>query len=161
MHTAALDSFVLQTLFPLLYLLLKRHYDIMRIMRTKVLNMRELLEGSQGILYINDAVVDRVQGLTRMSVSPSTVGYFNLIYRQLHSAETRSREAVSELRFWDCGLFIFFSGSHYLLTCLSYSSNITIISILYGLRTMSVVLILKSHHTTTTTRIKMSNLGMF
>jgi hypothetical protein len=109
MHTAALDSFVLQTLFPLLYLLLKRHYDIMRIMRTKVLNMRELLEGSEGILYINDAVVDRVQGLTRMSVSPSTVAcYFNLIYRQLHSAETRSREAVSELRIWDCGLFVFF-----------------------------------------------------
>jgi hypothetical protein len=75
MHTvtAALDSFVLQTLFPLLYLLMKRHYEIMRIMRTKILNMRELLEGAQGILYINEAVIYRVQGLTRMSVSPSTV----------------------------------------------------------------------------------------
>jgi hypothetical protein len=109
MHTAALGSFVLQTLFPLLYLLMKRHYEIMRIMRTKTLNMRELLEGAQGILYINEAVVDRVQGLTRMPVSPSTVARsVNLIYRQLHSAETRSREAVSDLRFWDCGLFIFF-----------------------------------------------------
>jgi hypothetical protein len=95
MHSAALDSFVLQTLFPLLYLLMKRHYEIMRIMRTKTLNMRELLEGAQGILYIKEAVVDRVQELTCMSVSPSIVAcYVNLIYRQLHSAETRSREAV-------------------------------------------------------------------
>ena len=36
-------------------------------------SMRELLEGAQGILYINEAVVYRVQGLTRMSVSPPTV----------------------------------------------------------------------------------------
>ena len=105
---------------------MKRHYEIMRIMRTKILNMRELLEGAQGIIYINEAVVDRVQGLTRMSVLPSTAAcYVNLIDRQLYPAETRSREAVSDFRFWDCGLF-FFSGSHYLLTCLSYSSNITI-----------------------------------
>jgi hypothetical protein len=91
MHTGALDSFVLQTLFPLLYLLMKRHYEIMRIMRTKILNMRELLEGSQGIEYVAEAVGDRVQDLTRMSVSPFTVAYYvNLIHRQLHSAETRS-----------------------------------------------------------------------
>jgi hypothetical protein len=88
---------------------MKRHYEVMRLMRSKTLNMRELLEGAQGILYINEAVVDRVQGLTRMSILPSTVACcVNLIYRQLYSAETRSREAVSELRFWDCGLFIFF-----------------------------------------------------
>lgn len=70
---------------------MKRHYEIMRIMRTKILNMRELLEGVQGIQYINDAVYDRVEDLRSMSVSPSTVAcYVNLIYRQLHSAETRS-----------------------------------------------------------------------
>jgi hypothetical protein len=109
MHTATLDSFVLQTLFPLLYVLMKHHYEIMRIMCTKILNMRELLEGVQGILYINEAVADRVQSLTRMSVSSSSVVCnVNLIHRQLHSAETRSREAVSELRFWDCRSFIFF-----------------------------------------------------
>jgi hypothetical protein len=112
MHTVALNSFVLQTLFPLLYLLMKRHYEIMRIMRTKTLNMRELLEGAQGILYINEAVVDRVQDLTRISVLPSTAAcYANLIYRQLYSAETRSRETVSDFRFWDCGIFIFFRVS--------------------------------------------------
>lgn len=82
MHTLALDLFVLQTLFPLLYLLMKRHYEIMRIMCTKILNMRELAEGAQGILFINNAIVYRVQGLTRTSVSLSTVAcYVNLIYR--------------------------------------------------------------------------------
>jgi hypothetical protein len=35
--------------------------------------MRELVEGAQGILYINEAVEYRVQGLTRTSLSPSTV----------------------------------------------------------------------------------------
>lgn len=60
---------------------MKRHYEIMRIMRTKILNMRELLEGAQGILYINEAVIYRVQGLTRMLVSPSIVAYYaNLIF---------------------------------------------------------------------------------
>ena len=53
---------------------MKRHYEIMRIMRTKILNMRVLLQGAQGILYVNETVVYRVQGLTRMSaVSPSNV----------------------------------------------------------------------------------------
>jgi len=105
---------------------MKRHYEIMRVMRTKILNMRELMEGAQGILYINEAVVDRVQGLTRMPVSPSIGAcYVNLIHRQLHSAETRSREAVSELRFWDCGLFVSFRIS-LPSDMLSNSSSITI-----------------------------------
>lgn len=70
---------------------MKRHYEIMRIMRTKILNMREILEGMQGIEYIEYAVFDRVQDLRRMSVSPSTVAcYVNLMYRQLHPSETRS-----------------------------------------------------------------------
>ena len=74
---------------------MKRHYEIMRIMRTKVLNMRVLLQGAQGILYVNETVVYRVQGLTRMSVSPPTVDcHVNLTYRNLHSTESRSREAV-------------------------------------------------------------------
>jgi hypothetical protein len=38
---------VLKTLFPLLYLLMKRHYEVMRIMRTKVVNARELTEGRE------------------------------------------------------------------------------------------------------------------
>ncbi len=86
---------------------MKRHYEIMRIMRTKILNMRELLEGAQGIIYIYQAVVYRVQGLTSVLFLSSAVAcYVNLIYRQLHSAETRSRETVPKFRFWDCGLFI-------------------------------------------------------
>ena len=86
--------------------------------------MRELLEGAQGILYINEAVVYRVQGPTRMSVSPPSMACcVNLINRELHSAETRSQEAVSELRFWDCGLFIFFR--------ISLTSDILVIQFKY------------------------------
>ncbi|KAF8477646.1 hypothetical protein DFH94DRAFT_671862 [Russula ochroleuca] len=52
-----------KTLFPLLYLLMKRHYEVMRIMRTKILSMRELQEGAQGILYIFEAAFYRVKDL--------------------------------------------------------------------------------------------------
>ncbi|KAF8497394.1 hypothetical protein F5888DRAFT_1906711 [Russula emetica] len=52
-----------KAVFPLLYLLMKRHYEIMRVMRTKVLNMRELVEGAQGIMYIHSTIVYRVQDL--------------------------------------------------------------------------------------------------
>jgi hypothetical protein len=52
---------------------MKRHYEIMRIMRTKIPSLRELQEGAQGILYIHTAITQRVQDLTRVSVSSSTV----------------------------------------------------------------------------------------
>ena len=86
---------------------MKRHYEIMRIMRTKILTMREILDGAQGILYIINAIIYRVQDLTRESVSSSIVTcYLNLICRQLFSAKTRSRETVPKLCFWNCGQFI-------------------------------------------------------
>jgi hypothetical protein len=83
----------------------------MRIMRTKIVSMGDLMEGAQGILYIREAITYRVQDLTRVSVSPSTACYVNLIRRQLLSAETRSRETASKLRFWDCRLFLHFPDS--------------------------------------------------
>jgi hypothetical protein len=85
---------------------MKRHYEIMRIMRTKIPSMHELLEGAQGILYIRDAIMYRVDDLKRLSVSSSTVACDVNLNRQLFSAETGSRETVRKLRFWDCGLFI-------------------------------------------------------
>jgi hypothetical protein len=58
---------------------MKRHYEIMRIMRTKIPSMHELLEGVRGILFIHDAITLRVEDLKRMSDSSSTVAcYFNL-----------------------------------------------------------------------------------
>jgi hypothetical protein len=52
---------------------MKRHYEIMRIMRTKILSMRELQEGVQGILYIQGAISYRVKDLISVSVSSFTV----------------------------------------------------------------------------------------
>jgi hypothetical protein len=86
---------------------MKRHYEIMRIMRTKILSVHELSEGTLGIPYIRDAITCRIEDLTRVSISLSTMAcYAHLIRRQLFSAETRSRETVRKIRFWDCGLFI-------------------------------------------------------
>jgi hypothetical protein len=68
---------------------MKRHYAIMRIMCTKILSMRELQEGMQGILYIHNAVFYRVQDLKRASVLlPAVIFYADLICRLLLSAKT-------------------------------------------------------------------------
>lgn len=86
---------------------MKRHYEIMRVMRTKLLSEHELQEGAQCIVYIQEAITHRVENLTRVSVSSSTAAcYVNLICRQFFAAEARSRETVPKLHFWDCGLFI-------------------------------------------------------
>ena len=86
---------------------MKRHYEIMRIMRTKLLSEHELQEGAQCIVYIQEAITHRVENLTRVSVSSSTAAcYVNLICRHFFAAEARSRETVPKLHFWDCGLFI-------------------------------------------------------
>ncbi|KAI0298350.1 hypothetical protein B0F90DRAFT_1669084 [Multifurca ochricompacta] len=44
----------------------KRHYEIMRIMRTKVLDSRELWGNVESILYVNDALKYRMNDLTNI-----------------------------------------------------------------------------------------------
>lgn len=58
---------VLQTVFPLIYLLLKRHYEIMRAMRTKVLDSRELGSGIASFGNVNDVIRWRINDLTSAS----------------------------------------------------------------------------------------------
>ncbi|KAI9438366.1 hypothetical protein H4582DRAFT_1815213 [Lactarius indigo] len=55
-----------KTVFPILYLLMKRHYEIMRAMRTKVLDSRELWTGVESILYIEDAIRYRMNDLSNI-----------------------------------------------------------------------------------------------
>jgi hypothetical protein len=81
-HHARLTN-VLQTVFPLLYLLMKRHYEIMRIMRTKVLDARELSEGVKSMSCVQDAIRYRVDDLTSLStcLSPA-LSYVDLLDSQ-------------------------------------------------------------------------------
>jgi hypothetical protein len=55
-----------KTVFPLLYLLLKRHYEIMRTMRTKVLDSRELWYCVETVLHVKDAIRYRLNDLTNI-----------------------------------------------------------------------------------------------
>ncbi|KAI0708178.1 hypothetical protein C8T65DRAFT_211601 [Cerioporus squamosus] len=50
-------------LFPLLYLLLHRDFEIFRVCRTKVIHKDELWDSSDTILYVLDAVIDRYYDL--------------------------------------------------------------------------------------------------
>jgi hypothetical protein len=73
---------------------MKCHYEIMRIMRTKVPSMHELLEGMDGIIYIRDAIKYRVEDLRRKPVLSSTLACDVNLNRQILPTETRSRETV-------------------------------------------------------------------
>ena len=43
---------------------MKRHYEIMRIMRVKVLDSRELWHSVESVLFVHDAIGFRVDDLT-------------------------------------------------------------------------------------------------
>jgi len=53
-----------KTVFPLVYLMMKHQYEIMRIMRTKVVDSRELSESTNSMLYVRDAIRYRIDDLT-------------------------------------------------------------------------------------------------
>ncbi|KAH8987639.1 hypothetical protein EDB92DRAFT_1948471 [Lactarius akahatsu] len=55
-----------KTIFPLIYLLMKRHYEIMRAMRTKILDPRELGSGIGGFYTMEDAIRYRMDDLTNI-----------------------------------------------------------------------------------------------
>ncbi|KAI9464115.1 hypothetical protein BJY52DRAFT_887632 [Lactarius psammicola] len=55
-----------KTVFPLIYLLMKRHYEIMRAMRTKVLGWHEPGSGAESFVNVKDAIRYRVNDLTNI-----------------------------------------------------------------------------------------------
>ena len=78
---------VLQTVFPLIYLLLKRHYEIMRAMRTKVLDSRELWHCIETIFYVKDAIRHRVDDLTSSFSLYYLATSIQWFHRHIHSAK--------------------------------------------------------------------------
>ncbi|KAI0061177.1 hypothetical protein BV25DRAFT_1806058 [Artomyces pyxidatus] len=52
-----------KTVFPVLYLLMKRHYDIMKIARTKVISSKEMFDSVESMLYVKDVIMDRLRDL--------------------------------------------------------------------------------------------------
>jgi len=141
---------------------MKRHYEIMRIMRTKVVNFRDLYEGADGILYVQDAIQYRVKNLASPSVSPTYAACrINLIHPS--SDNISQQRLVPEKEFES---FAYGIVSHFLslgrlcpLTYFTYSSNIsTMMENPCGLLTTSGVFVKKSYHTTT---MKMSSRGIF
>jgi len=76
---------------------MKRHYEIMRIMRTKKLDERDSKEAVDSLLYIYLAILYRKEDVFGVSVSSSSsTCHVNLtkLLNQLFSGETRSRKAV-------------------------------------------------------------------
>ena len=139
---------------------MKRHYEIMRIMRTKILNMRELLEGAQSIIYIREAIGYRVQDLIRVLVLSSTVpAMLTWFVDNFTQQRLDPEKQIQSFAFGIVG-YLSFCGT-VLPSNVPHSSSITTIERLYGLWTTFAVLVLKSYHTTRITRTKMFNLEMF
>ena len=91
---------VMQTVFPLIYLLLKRHYEIMRAMRTKVLDPDELEDSADTILYVKEAIIYRVNDLTSSFSLYHLAASRRSLHRHIQFAKKQSRKALRVLRLW-------------------------------------------------------------
>ena len=72
---------------------MKRHYEVMKMMRTKILHPREIWDSVDSICYVHDAVSYRVNDLTSIiSLLSSVIRYADLIdvYRQFFSSKNGS-----------------------------------------------------------------------
>jgi hypothetical protein len=93
-------NYVLQTVFPLIYLLLKRHYEIMRAMRTKVLSSRELWYSVETILYVKDAIRYRVNDLTSSFLLYCLAAPRRSFHRHIHATKKQFRKTLREFCLW-------------------------------------------------------------
>ena len=97
---------------------MKRHYEVMRIMRTKILSMRELQEGAQGILYIFEAAFYRVKDLRSVSVSSSTVpAMLNWLIGNFSQQRLDLEKQFESFAFGIVG-YLSFPGRFYRMMCL-------------------------------------------
>jgi hypothetical protein len=136
---------------------MKRHYEIMRVMRTKVLDLNVLMEGMTSMYYVRDAITYRVDDLASTSVllsAPSRADLSNSC-RQLLSTEARYGEAVPKLCLWN-GDHIFRRLFELCSDVLAGSSSISTIQRVCGLRNTFRILIPQSHHTMMPTKTKRS-----
>src|SRR6266702_2837300 len=103
----------MQTVFPLIYLLMKRHYEIMRAMRTRVLDSRELWNGADSLFYVKYAIRYRMNDLTSTSSPISLLALYRLPCRRTQT--TFPNNALTPRN----------------------SSSISVMRKIYGLQTMS------------------------
>jgi len=94
---------------------MKRHYEIMRIMRTKVVNFRDVYEGADGILYIQSAIRCRVENLASVFVSPSYSAWcINLIHPPSDNFSQQRLDPEKQFENFAYGIVSLFSSSEWL-----------------------------------------------
>ena len=62
-----------QSLFPVIYLLIKHHYEILRLARTKIIHLDDFYKASESMLYVGDAVQFRYDDLKGVSTASSSL----------------------------------------------------------------------------------------
>ena len=88
---------------------MKRHYEIMRIMRTKVVDSRDLYEGADGILCVQYAIEYRVENLASPSVSPTYAACrINLIHPSSDNFSQQRLDPEKEFESFAYGIVSYF-----------------------------------------------------
>ena len=85
----------------MLYLLLKKDYEVMRLARKKVINKDELWDAADTIEWVLQAVDFRYKDLQgKVEVLPNTAGRSHTTSRYLQTTKARSSAAVQRAGKW-------------------------------------------------------------
>jgi len=142
---------------------MKHHYEIMRIMRTKVVDSRELWEGVNSITHVQEAISYRVGDLT--SISAFSLSHSQSLTLSIYSDNFSQQQLDIEKQFQNFAYGMVTisppSSQFYFLMYLPCSSNTLIIQRLCGLGAMFGISIPGAYPTMIPTRTKISNRKMF
>ena len=76
---------------------MKHHYEIMRVMRTKVVDSRELWEGVKSVTHVQEAIGYRVGDLT--SISSSSLSHSRSLTLSIYSDNFSQQKLDIEKQF--------------------------------------------------------------
>ena len=103
---------------------MKRHYEIMRIMRVKVVDSRELWNSVASVLYVVDAIRYRVDDLASMSASSFLL--FSMLTGSTH-ADTFSQQRLDPEKQFKS--FAYGIASHSHSSCTVSHSDVLIVQV--------------------------------
>ncbi|KAI0265382.1 hypothetical protein BC834DRAFT_825189 [Gloeopeniophorella convolvens] len=100
-----------KTLFPLIYLFMKHHYDIMRVARRTIISKREIWDAIEGMQLIEGAINDRHAEID--------------VFRQ------QKMDVTEQFQSFACGIFKYYYQQQDLMT-IEYIQNLDVPIVGYG-----------------------------
>lgn len=88
-------DFISQFVLPLLYLLLERHFEIIRVCQTRTVHKNELWDASNTLDFLFDAVETRVEILQCWFCFPLLQRNMMCLHQQLSNSKSSTRSSNS------------------------------------------------------------------